>query len=248
MVVRTIVVLGVVCALAATAAAQTQTSLDGRVTLIQRDVQIGEETQRWAISHDPASATATGNVFFPGGGDAAFVWCEILGQDGDDFDLDCFGADACPSAPCTPAEWDALGPVTLPASFLSPPNGDPLTPNPCPAGMERVGASCIDQDIRAGQNLTDATTTCHNAGRSVCSAEVLMACDSLGTSIAAGPPVSCGDATDDGAARVMWTSGHAAPFGANIFSNVSCYAGNNVHTQCANTDIHEFFCCQPARQ
>ena len=47
MMVRTMIVLGMVCGLAATVQAQTQTSVDGRVTLIQRDVQIGEETQRW---------------------------------------------------------------------------------------------------------------------------------------------------------------------------------------------------------
>jgi hypothetical protein len=244
MIARTVVTLAVVCALAAVAQAQTQTSLDGRVTLIQRDV--GPE--RWAITHDPESQTATGNIFFPGGGDAAFVYCEILGQDGDEFDLDCFGADACPSAPCTPAEWDPLGPVTLPASFLSPPNGEPLTANPCPGGTERVGDDCVDTDIRAGQNFTNATVTCHDLGRSVCSVETLMACDSLDLSKAAGAPVSCGDATDDGAARIIWTSGQSAAFAGNIFNNVACYRGDNILEQCSNADIHEFFCCQPARQ
>jgi hypothetical protein len=248
MVKQTAVTLGLVCALAAAAGAQTQTAFDGSVTLIQRDVPAGDDVERWAITHDPERNTATGNIFFPGGGDAAFVFCEILGQDGDNFNLDCFGADACPSAPCTPAEWDPLGPVTLPASFLSPPNGEPLTANPCPADMERAGADCIDRDIRAGQNYTNATITCHNIGRSICSAGVLMACDSIPLSIEPGAPVSCGDATDEGAGRVMWTNGQQAPFGTDIFSNVVCYAGNNQAIQCDSADIHEFFCCQPARQ
>jgi len=221
-----------------------QTSLDGRTTLIQSDV--GDE--RWAITHDPGAATATGNVFFPGGGDAAFIYCDILGQSGDNFNLSCFGSDACPGAPCTPAQWNPLGPVTLPGSFFSPPGGSPLTTNPCPSDMERAGAQCIDRDIRAAQDFRNATVTCHNLGRSLCPIEVLIACDNLELSPGAGAPVSCGEATDGTAARIMWTGAQSTPFNADIYANLACYRGNNELFKCSGAELHEFFCCQAARQ
>jgi len=241
----TLLAMGLVVGSMAVAQAQpsVQTSLDGRTTLIQKDV--GNE--RWAISHDPGAATATGNVFRPGD-DAAFVYCDILGEDGDDFDLNCFGADACPSAPCSPAEWDLLGPVTLPASFFSPPGGSPLTTNPCPADMQRAGAQCIDRDIRAAQDLRNATVTCDGLGRSLCPIEVLIACDNLELSKGPGAPVSCGDATDEGAARIMWTGSQNTPFGSDIYANLACYRGDNALIKCSSADLHEFFCCQAAWQ
>ncbi|MBM4270057.1 MAG: hypothetical protein FJ144_26225 [Deltaproteobacteria bacterium] len=81
-----------------------QITPDARVTLISKDV--GD--QRWAIAYDASSGTVTGNVFFPGGGEPAFVFCERIRDDGNredgegDIAFSCSGADACVAPPCTP--------------------------------------------------------------------------------------------------------------------------------------------------
>lgn len=103
------------------AAAQSgvQVTPDGKQNLISKDV--GD--QRWAITYDRASGIVTGNVFFPGGGAAAFVWCEPAAEQpgGDDVALACSGADPCDAAPCTREQWSFIATVTLPAAFFEPP-------------------------------------------------------------------------------------------------------------------------------
>lgn len=240
------VVAGAVLLLAATCYAQggVQISLDGRTAMVQKDVGV----ERWAIIHNPEANSVTGNVFFSDGSDPAFVWCEILGQTGSNFNLDCYGSDPCPSAPCTPAEWDPLGPVTLPASFLAPPGGSPLTANPCPSDMVRIGAECIDQELRAPQNLGGAMGTCNALGRSLCDFEAILACDVLEPLKGPGAPLSCGDVTDD-AGQTIWTSStHGDAANPSTVDNLTCYKGSNTIVQCHSPDLNAFFCCQPARQ
>jgi N-acetylneuraminic acid mutarotase len=96
-----------------------QVTPDGKRTLINKDV--GDE--RWAITRNADDGTVTGNVFFPDGGDPAFVWCSPVGEDDQSVTLDCSGAEACAAAPCAPEAWTPLGEVTLPRSFFAPPSG-----------------------------------------------------------------------------------------------------------------------------
>ncbi len=91
--------------------------------LINKDV--GNE--RWAISFNLNDRTVTGNVFRTDG-PPAFVWCEIKHETPSpvpaqtQYLLDCFGADACLSAPCTPDQWTRIA-TDLPigGDFLLPP-------------------------------------------------------------------------------------------------------------------------------
>jgi hypothetical protein len=102
-----------------------QVTPDARLTLISKDV--GD--QRWAISYEPSSGAVTGNVFFPGGGEPVFVFCERTSDDGNPGDGDgeigfsCSGADRCAMAPCAPEQWSFIAEVALPESFFLPPDG-----------------------------------------------------------------------------------------------------------------------------
>jgi Right handed beta helix region len=113
-----------VIAVAAESPAQTgvQITRDERAILINKDV--GD--QRWAITYDPDSRTATGNVFFPSGGDPAFVWCNEMEMVGDQVSFACFGADKCNDAPCSTDAWTFIDDVTLPFAFFLPPGTPPL--------------------------------------------------------------------------------------------------------------------------
>lgn len=106
---------------AGTAHAQSavQFTKDGKRTLISKD--IGNE--RWAISYDLEDLTVTGNVFFPGGGDPKFVWCERSKTPSVEpgVALDCHGADKCSAGPCPSGQWAPLAHVTLPVEFFFPP-------------------------------------------------------------------------------------------------------------------------------
>jgi hypothetical protein len=107
-----------------TARAQSgvQITPDRRLALVSKDV--GD--QRWAIAYDAATGVVTGNVFFPDGGEPAFVWCERTDSGGalaETLLFSCFGAERCDSSPCTAGEWSLIADVDLPASFLAPPDG-----------------------------------------------------------------------------------------------------------------------------
>ncbi len=98
----------------AVAASGLQLTPDRALTLISKDVG----SERWAISRND-DATVTGNVFFPGGGEPQFVWCEPNGAAGADVPLRCLGAAACaPGADCGRADWTLIAEVALPASFF----------------------------------------------------------------------------------------------------------------------------------
>jgi len=121
-----------VLATSAPAAAQSGVQLtpDGKQTLVSKDV--GD--QRWAISYDPLDGTVTGNVFFPNGGAASFVWCERADGQGavteGEIAFSCYGADPCTASPCTAEQWQFIASVSLPATFFEPPSsgGSDLVP------------------------------------------------------------------------------------------------------------------------
>ena len=102
------------------APAQTgvQVTVDGKRHLISKDV--GNE--RWAITYNLDDQTATGNVFLPGGGEPAFVWCQAMPQTSGNVTLQCFGANKCVSAPCSGDAWHFISTVDLPCQFFFPPN------------------------------------------------------------------------------------------------------------------------------
>ena len=92
-------------------------SADGTHVLVSKDVG----AERWAITRDVRDGSVTGNVFFPGGGDPLFVWCEQVGQTGELLGLTCHGADRCLIAPCPREDWTFVANVALPESFFAPP-------------------------------------------------------------------------------------------------------------------------------
>lgn len=99
-----------------------QITPDRRLALVSKDV--GD--QRWAIAWDATTGVVTGNVFFPGGGEPAFVWCERTDEGGENaptLRFTCFGAERCDASPCLAESWRPIAEVDLPASFLAPPAG-----------------------------------------------------------------------------------------------------------------------------
>lgn len=95
-----------------------QRTPDGARTLLSKDV--GD--QRWAISRNE-DGTVTGNVFFPGGGEPQFVWCEQTGETRGDVALRCLGASACArdgGQGCAPSDWKLIAEVSLPLEFFLP--------------------------------------------------------------------------------------------------------------------------------
>ncbi len=107
-----------VIGVAAVAAAESglQITPDERRTLVSKDVG----AERWVITLNADDGTATGNVFFPGGGDPKFVACDQTASSEDALTFACAGADRCPLAPCAPDEWVPTGEVTIPRSFFQP--------------------------------------------------------------------------------------------------------------------------------
>jgi hypothetical protein len=108
----------------AAAESGVQVTPDGKRNLISKDV--GD--QRWAITYDLTDGTVTGNVFFPAGGAAAFVWCERAAEQPGAIEvaLSCYGADACVAAPCVATQWTFIATVTLPTAFFAPPAANPV--------------------------------------------------------------------------------------------------------------------------
>ncbi len=93
-----------------------QTTPDGTQVLINKDV--GGE--RWAIARSLEDDTVTGNVY-RGDDPPRYVWCDEVSRRADDVTLDCFGADECSAAPCTPGRWSFVSRVTVPIDFFEPP-------------------------------------------------------------------------------------------------------------------------------
>ena len=117
-----------------------QKTFDRARSLISKDVG----SERWAITFNPDDQTATGNIFHSDGGEPSFVWCHASANDGTTLNLDCYGADKCPSAPCDSSEWTFIGNVPLPASFFLPPDSPPLAS--CPMRLVANGANAGSAD------------------------------------------------------------------------------------------------------
>lgn len=124
----TIAVAALLAAAAAPATARAQGSgvqltPDSRRYLISKDV----DGERWAITFNLEDRTVTGNVFKTDGGAPSFIWCRITSETpapdpaDNQYVLDCFGAEACASAPCSS---DAFVPIatglTIGGDFLLP--------------------------------------------------------------------------------------------------------------------------------
>lgn len=122
-----------------------QITPDGKRTLASKDV--GD--QRWAITRDLQDGTVTGNVFYPGGGAASFVWCERA-ADGlagaGEIALSCYGADSCPAAPCSADGWSFIATVTLPSAFFEPPPA--VDPDAVPTTRDELFAYLQDGGYR----------------------------------------------------------------------------------------------------
>jgi hypothetical protein len=133
-----------------------QVTPDRNQVLISKDV--GEE--RWAIVRNQ-DGTVSGNVFFPEGGPPLFVWCEPTEDSQDDpITFSCFGADACPAAPCDEAEWEFIAEVELPASFFEPPAAGPTptpgpTATPIPIGTPTPNGSATPDDTPTPDETPD---------------------------------------------------------------------------------------------
>ena len=116
----------------ALAGSGVQPAPQGDRILVSKDLA-GE---RWAITCEP-DGTISGNVFRPGGGPPAFVWCTPKGNDGNSdpharlYTLECFGADTCERAPCLDLDWASIATVSLPGSFCLPPKTE-SHPTPIP--------------------------------------------------------------------------------------------------------------------
>jgi subtilisin family serine protease len=99
-----------------------QETPDGLRTLVSKDVN-GE---RWAITRNADDGTVTGNVYPLDGGDPKFVWCSLVGTDGNPDPANvlttyaCSVADRCVGPTCSPGEWTFFTEVTLPGSFFLP--------------------------------------------------------------------------------------------------------------------------------
>lgn len=137
---------------AGSSASGLQVTPDRVLTLISKDV--GE--QRWAITRND-DGTVTGNVFFPGGGEPQFVWCEPNGTAGATVPLRCLGAAACTGGTaCSAADWTLIAAVELPASFFEPRRDvsiDDLTAAVVAALGDDAGFQAIALAIDAGYAL-----------------------------------------------------------------------------------------------
>lgn len=157
----------VALSLASSALAQgsgSQQTPDSARYLISKD--IGPE--RWAISYNLNDGTVTGNVFKTDGSAPSFIWCKITGTvaaanpPDNQYTLDCYGADACAAAPCTPGSWALIASgVPLSGDFLLPPqtastysgNVQPIFTQSCATSLAcHVAGGAAPVDLAAGES------------------------------------------------------------------------------------------------
>lgn len=126
---RLVPMIGIVLALSTSASASDSgvqiTQQGPTVVLVQKDV--GNE--RWAMTfslEESSALEATGNIFRAGAA-PAFVQCRPIDVLNPNAPIDrqtivynCYGADACPSAPCSASQWRFIATVDIPANFLLP--------------------------------------------------------------------------------------------------------------------------------
>lgn len=126
---RSFLMIGFVLAFGTTALAADSgvqiTQQGPTVVMVQKDV--GNE--RWAMTfslEETSALEATGNIF-RAGSSPAFVQCRPIDVLNPDAPVDrrtivynCYGADACPSAPCGASQWRFIATVDIRADFLLP--------------------------------------------------------------------------------------------------------------------------------
>ena len=122
-----------------------QVTPDEKGVLVNKDV--GD--QRWTITRNVL--TYTGNVFLSGGGDPLFLYCRQQGEDGDDLQLSCSGANSCSETSCP--EFEFIADVTLPVSFFTP-----------PSDVAPLAAFIQDAVRRASRGSVATTATGHALG------------------------------------------------------------------------------------
>lgn len=113
-------VLFLACSFADARESGVQITPDERQTLVNKDV--GEE--RWAISLDSDTGTVTGNVYAEER-DPVYLWCDEVARTDEQRTLDCYAANPCSEAPCTPDAWPFVRRVSVPSSFFEPPAPEP---------------------------------------------------------------------------------------------------------------------------
>jgi hypothetical protein len=109
----------------------------------------------------------------------------------------------------------------------------------CPPHMDRVGAFCVDKQVREPSTLVTAMAACQAEGRSVCSFQALSQCDTLNIG-------ACGTATDGDLGTPLWTSDTAAEDDDNLFNRIIAWAGvgNTARELDDDQDLARYFCCQ----
>jgi hypothetical protein len=146
------------------------------------------------------------------------------------------------------------GPLTMNGSAS--PNGTSLTVDGpifsrCPestpvfgstATMDRVGAWCIDHRPRPAATGVASVLNCHDAGMSVCSMEVIFACDA--GNYGAGVN-SCGAVTDNAGSVIRTLSIDRTGTGT-VFNQLLKFAadGNSI-SACSDSESLQYFCCRP---
>jgi hypothetical protein len=86
------------------------------------------DTEQWAITWE-IYGNVTGNVVDLDGGAPSLIECALVSEDGSNEVFDCYGSDACASAPCGGSQWSLIEQsVSIPLSFFLPSGVDPLSP------------------------------------------------------------------------------------------------------------------------
>jgi hypothetical protein len=104
------------------AQAAVQWTRERDATLISKDVG----AERWAITYRLADGRATGNVYRTDGGPTSFLDCQRTSVDESTATFDCYGANACPAAPCDGSAYVLIASgISLPLEFFFPPGDGP---------------------------------------------------------------------------------------------------------------------------
>jgi hypothetical protein len=113
----------------------------------------------------------------------------------------------------------------------------------CPAGWDRYGEWCIEDNLRGPDTHTNAWSACHTVGGSLCPIAALMACDIIGPA-----GTACRASTD--AAGWHWTS---TIIGNDVdaFDAIAVYnhSGNNAGNEIdisTEASSYQYYCCRAA--
>lgn len=110
------------------------------------------------------------------------------------------------------------------------------------AQMDRVGSWCIDHRPRNAAVGSTSVLNCHDAGMSVCSMEVLFACDAGNYGAGAN---SCGAVTDNVGSVIRTISIDRTGTGSVFNQLLKFTADGNTIAACADSESLQYFCCRP---